>query len=157
MRADYDSDSLSRALTPAGESARAFDALWQRIWQQDHVPPRTLELCRLRLAVLHGASLELQRLRGVETDPQRIAAARDGSYVGSPLFDAAECALLEFAEIHAQDPAAIDDTLADAVKRHHGEAGLVCLVESLGFIDARIRLAMMFSAMEAADDDGGLP
>ncbi|HMV70885.1 MAG TPA: hypothetical protein PKZ77_01985 [Pseudomonadales bacterium] len=143
----YDCDSLSVALTRAGGLARDFDAVWERIWQQDHVPPRSLELCRMRLATLHGTVAEAGRMRGFETDPQRCAAVRDGSYADSPLFDASERALLAFAEVYAQDAAAIDDELADAVKRHHGEAGLVCLIESLGFIDARIRLAMLFSAL----------
>jgi len=36
------------------------------------------------------------------------------------------------------------------VKRHFGEAGLVCLIEALGFIEGRIRLALMFTALGAA-------
>ncbi|MCG3170923.1 MAG: hypothetical protein CALGDGBN_02494 [Pseudomonadales bacterium] len=147
----YDSDSLSSALAPAGELARDFDAVWERIWRQDHVPPRTLELCRLRLAVLHGAVMEAGRERAVEPDAQRRNAVRDGSYARDSRFDDAERAALALTEVYAQDPAAIDDALADAVKRHHGEAGLVCLIEALGFIDARIRLAMMFSAMTGED------
>ena len=39
--------------------------------------------------------------------------------------------------------------LADGVKRHFGEAGLVCLIEALGFIEGRIRLALMFTALGA--------
>jgi hypothetical protein len=41
------------------------------------------------------------------------------------------------------------DELADGVKRHFGEAGLVCLIEALGFIEGRIRLALMFTALGA--------
>lgn len=146
----YNSNSLSVVLAPAGELARDFDAVWDRIWRQDHVPPRTLELCRLRLAVMHGATEEANHCRhGREVEPQRCAQVRDGSYVSSALFDDAERAVLAFAEVYAQDAAAIDDGLADAVKHHYGDAGLVCLVESLGFIDARIRLAMMFTAIDA--------
>ena len=62
---------------------------------------------------------------------------------------AAEQAVLEFAEIYAQDPGALTDELADGVKRHFGEAGLVCLIEALGFIEGRIRLALMFTALGA--------
>ncbi len=58
--------------------------------------------------------------------------------------------MLEFAEIYAQDPGALTDELADGVKRHFGEAGLVCLIEALGFIEGRIRLALMFTALAAA-------
>ncbi len=113
------------------------------------MPPRLLELCRLRLARLHGASAETAALRGLECDPDRIEALLTGRYHASARFDAAEQAVLEFAEIYAQDPGALTDELADGVKRHFGEAGLVCLIEALGFIEGRIRLALMFTALGA--------
>jgi len=40
--------------------ARRYEALWQGVWQQGHVPASVLELCRLRLAQLHGAARELE-------------------------------------------------------------------------------------------------
>jgi alkylhydroperoxidase family enzyme len=144
------SETLSGALAPGGVMARDFNAVWGQLWRQDHVPPRLLELCRLRLAQLLGASAELDAPRGIERDPERIAALRSGSYHRSARFDAAEQAVLEFAEIYAQDPGALTDELADGVKRHFGEAGLVCLIEALGFIEGRIRLALMFTALGAA-------
>ena len=144
------SETLSGLLAPGGAMAREFNAVWDQLWRQDHVPPALLELCRLRLAHLHGASAEFVARRGLESDPGRIAAVRSGAYHDSPLFGAAEQAVLEFAEIYAQDPSAITDALADGVKRHFGEAGLVCLIEALGFIDGRIRLALMLSALRAA-------
>lgn len=150
----YDSSSVSDVLAPAGVLARDFDRVWEQLWRQDHVPPRTLELCRIRLAVLHRAAWEAGRLSGLEGDADRIAAVRDGSYVHNERFDMAERAVLAFTEMYAQDPASIDDELADAVKVHHGEPGLVCLVEALGFIDGRIRLALMFSAMESSSVTG---
>lgn len=144
------SDTLSAALVAGGAMARDFNAVWEQLWRQDHLPPRLLELCRLRLAQLLGAGAELDALRGLEQDPGRIAALRSGSYHRSACFDAPEQAVLEFAEIYAQDPGALTDELADGVKRHFGEAGLVCLIEALGFIEGRIRLALMFTALAAA-------
>ena len=143
------SDTLSAALVAGGAMARDFNAVWEQLWRQDHLPPRLLELCRLRLAQLLGAGAELDALRGLEQDPGRIAALRSGSYHRSACFDAPEQAVLEFAEIYAQDPGALTDELADGVKRHFGEAGLVCLIEALGFIEGRIRLALMFTALGA--------
>ncbi|MGD9598223.1 MAG: hypothetical protein AB7G76_11615 [Steroidobacteraceae bacterium] len=49
--------------------------------------------------------------------------------------------------IYGQDPQAITDELAGAVKAHFGETGLVALIEALGVIDGRIRLAMMLGAL----------
>lgn len=144
------SDTLSAALVAGGAMARDFNAVWEQLWRQDHLPPRLLELCRLRLAQLLGAGAELDALRGLEQDPGRTAALRSGSYHRSACFDAPEQVVLEFAEIYAQDPGALTDELADGVKRHFGEAGLVCLIEALGFIEGRIRLALMFTALAAA-------
>lgn len=143
------SDTLSDALAPGGVMAQDFNGVWEQLWRQDHVPPRLLELCRLRLAKLHGAGAELDTLRGLERDPARIEAVRAGRYHDSARFDAAERAVLEFAEVYAQDPGALSDELAEDVKRHFGEAGLVCLIEALGFIEGRIRLALMFTALAA--------
>jgi alkylhydroperoxidase family enzyme len=144
------SDTLAAALAAGGSMARDFEAVWQQIWRQDHVPPSLLELCRLRLAQLHGAQAEFGPRHGIGMDAERIEAVRTGRYAGDPRFGAAERAVLDFTEVYAQDPAAITDDLADAVKQHFGEPGLVCLIEALGFIDGRIRLAMMFSVLAAA-------
>jgi hypothetical protein len=144
------SETVSGALAPGGAMARDFNAVWEQLWRQDHVPPRLLELCRLRLAQLLGAGAERAALRGLERDPARIEAVLTGRYHDSARFDAAELAVLEFAEIYAQDPGALTDELAEDVKRHFGEAGLVCLIEALGFIEGRIRLGLMFTALGAA-------
>ncbi len=73
------SETLSGALAPGGAMARDFNAVWEQLWRQDHVPPRLLELCRLRLAQLLGASAELDAPRGIERDPERIEAVRSGA------------------------------------------------------------------------------
>lgn len=132
-----DSRTLADALRPGGDMARRYEALWQAVWQQAHVPARVLELCRLRLAQLHGAAREFDspQIEGL------LAELRNER------FSAGERAALEFAEVYAQDPQAITDDIAGAVKREFGEAGLVALIEALGVIDGRIRLAMMLGAL----------
>ena len=143
-------ESLTGVLQAGGVLSADYNAVWDAVWRQTHIPASVLELCRLRLAQLHGATAE-QALRHPDLlDAEKNAALLDGSYHKDPRFSAAELAVLEFTEIYAQDPAAISDDMADAVKQHFGEAGLVCLVESLGFIDGRIRLALMFSALRAS-------
>lgn len=132
-----DSDAVAAVLyRSGGEMARRHEALWQAVWQQPYVPVRVLELCRLRLAKLHGATRELQ------THAEGATSA-------------AERAALEFAEIYGQDPQAVTDELAAAVKTHFGEAGLVALIEALGVIDGRIRLGMMLGPLLATDNAHG--
>lgn len=119
-----------------GELARCHESLWAAVWRQPHLPAPILELCRRRLAQLHGATHELAASPavpvGTTPDDDLPAGAR---------------AALEFAEVYGQDPQAITDELAAAVKAQFGDAGLVALIEALGVIDGRIRLALMLGAL----------
>ena len=45
---------VSTLLRAGGAMAECFDRAWDSVWQQPHVPAGVLELCRLRLARLHG-------------------------------------------------------------------------------------------------------
>lgn len=149
MGATITSLNLGGALTAAGPAARAFDAMWDSLWTQTAVPAGALELCRLRLARLHRADAELEERGVVEIDAGKRASVLGGNYAAEGLVTPAEVAALEFAEVYAQDPAALTDELADAVKEHFGDAGLVALVEALGFIDGRIRMARLFRQLDA--------
>ncbi len=142
-----DTNDVSRGLSSLPEFARAFDALWNAAWSQPHLPASVLELCRLRIAQMHGATAEL-----AIRNPHAVLAGLDDAKVSALLktrsaagrhFTDGERAALEFAELHAMDPGAITDEIADEVKSHFGEKGLVALIEALGFIDARIRVARM--------------
>ncbi|MBV6416035.1 MAG: hypothetical protein CMLOHMNK_00562 [Steroidobacteraceae bacterium] len=147
-----DSFSLTAALgRPGGELARRHEVLWHSLWQQPHVSAQILELCRLRLAQLHGATREL----AVEPpaglcaglDAGKRAILLSGNWTRDARLSAAERAALEFAEVYGQDPGAITDELAAAVKAHFSDAGLVALIEALGVIDGRIRLGMMIGEL----------
>ena len=70
-----------------------------------------------------------------------------GRFASDGQFSPGEIAALSLAEVYAQDPAAITDAMADAVKESYGDAGLVVLIEALGFIDGRIRMARLASAL----------
>jgi hypothetical protein len=104
-------------LSMLGPLGTTHQAIWRALKSQQHLPPSALRACCERLAVLHGLS-------SVRTTPR----------------DAGEAAVLEFTEIYAQDPGALTDELAAAVRAHYGDAGLVALVEALGLCDARLRL-----------------
>lgn len=158
--APLDSFSVTDVLQRAGgELALRHEAFWRSLWQQPHVPAQVLELCRLRLAQLHGATRELANAApswpGAQpcTEKRTIVLAANGA--PDPRLSAAERAALEFAEVYAQDPGAITDELADAVKAHFSDAGLVALIEALGMIDARIRLGMMLGSLLAAKSSRG--
>jgi alkylhydroperoxidase family enzyme len=121
--------------------AEKFDRLYASFWQQPHIPAPTLELCRLRLAQLHRSKSDWTR------QEQEIPAAKReklSDWNHSAEFTDAERACLEFTEMYAMDAQSITDEQAAAVKRHHGDAGLVALVEALGVFDGMTRLSLLW-------------
>jgi alkylhydroperoxidase family enzyme len=139
--------ALIRMLHAGGENARAFDAVYAALWRQAALPPQTLELARLRLAQLHRAERELAHRQPEARDAglteEKIQILLGGEWYRDIRFSKTDRAVLDFTEVYAQDPGALTDELANAVKQQLGEPGLVGLVEALGFLDGRIRLSIM--------------
>jgi alkylhydroperoxidase family enzyme len=121
--------------------AHSFDALYASLWTQQHLPPQILELCRLRLAQLHCCEVEMQRQDCALAADQRAALSHWNT---DERFSDAERACLAFTEVYAMDVQALTDELAQAVKDHFGDAGLVLLVEALGILDGMTRLSLLW-------------
>ncbi len=136
---------LDRQLAVAGAPAASFAQLSGRLWQQPYLSAELLELCRLTLARLHRDETEIAALNPHlapgEPAPQRRAAVLAGATHRSSVFSPAEKAVLLFTECYALDAQSIDDEVAQQVKDHLQEPGLVFLIEALGCLDARIRAA----------------
>ena len=128
---------------------RPFADLYRAFWSLESVPAPTLELCRLRLAQLHGSDLAWQH-QAVAAGDERRQALRQ--WPGSDLFSPAEKACLDLCEVHAMDARAISDEQADAVKAHYGEVGYVAVVQALGVFDAVIRLGLIWNLSSAEVD-----
>jgi len=143
--------SLSLDLAAAGPISGLFDELAGKFFDQPHSPAALMELVRLDLAYMHRAEAEMaaRHPAGKGLPKVKIAAVVAGSWHRDPQFSAAEKAVLNFAEYYYVDPESIPDEAAFAVVGNFGDSGLVCLVEALGFIDARIRLALIYSTKEA--------
>jgi alkylhydroperoxidase family enzyme len=118
-----------------------FDPLYRTLWRLPQIPAPVLELCRLRLAQLHGSVSEWQR-----EEVPLSAGQRDQlrNWPQASEFSEAERACLEFAEIYTMDPGEISDAHADAVKAHYGDDGLVALVEALGLFFGLTRLSLLW-------------
>jgi len=128
-----------------------FAELSAKFWDQPHIAADSIELCRLALAVMHKAPAEqAERHPSAKGLSQpKIDAVLGERWRASDLFSPAEKSLLNFTEYYFMDPQSIPDEVAAAVVGHYGENGLVCLVEALGFIDSRIRLALVYSTLSA--------
>ncbi len=121
--------------------AEPFSKRYQSPLSQPHLPPAVLELCRLRLAQLHGSEVEWRR-REVTLAPG--AAQALDHWESSELFGGNLRACLAFTEVYAMDAQALTDAHADMVKSYYGEAGLVLLVEALGILDGMTRLSLLW-------------
>lgn len=158
--AQLDEYSLTRLLASSGgELGRRHEALWQAIWRQPYVPAPVLEICRLRLAQLHGVAhdFDLPPVSGAreDLDPETVAMVLAGSPDRAPHLPAGARAAVELAEVYVQDPHAIAGELSVAVKAHFGEAGFVALIEAFGVIDGRIRLGRMLGALLPSEKSSG--
>ena len=137
------------------EDYRRFYALF---WEKQLVDPVLLELCRLRIAALHGCESELRVRYRPALDAglgeAKIAAIPDAA--DSPLFSEAERACIALAELFAIDPHAITDADAARVVAVLGDAGTVALVEALALFDGFARFRLMLG-VEASPDRVEVP
>ena len=92
------------------------------------------------------AELEVENPAATVTHRQRESVLR-GRFASDGQLAPGEIAVLSLAEVYAQDPAAITDAMADEVKGVYGDAGLVVLIEALGFLDGRMRMARLMNTL----------
>ena len=146
-QAPVTSFDLDRNLAVAGPISGQFRDLAQKFWDQPHIPADLIELVRLDLAQMHRAEGEtkLRHPKAAGLSEAKVKAVLDANWHRDPQFSASEKAVLNFAEYYFVDPESIPDDAAAAVVTHFSDSGLVCLVEALGFIDSRIRLAIIYS------------
>ena len=143
---------LDRYLTAAGAAAASFARLWQSLWDQPYASPALLEMSRLTLARLHRDPAEQAapnpHVPGGLLTPETRQLVLAGE-LSSPLLQPLQRAVLQFTECYGLDPQAIPDELAESVKCHLGEAGLVFLIEALGCLDGRIRAARVLRGLRS--------
>jgi alkylhydroperoxidase family enzyme len=122
-----------------------FKRFYALFWEQRLVDPVLLELCRLRVAQIHGCDAELrvryQPALDAGLDEKKIAALASAG--DSPLYSEAERACVAFAELFAMDPHAITDADAARVVAVLGDAGTVALVEALALFDGFMRFRLI--------------
>lgn len=111
------------------------------LWRQPHIDPAVLELCRLRLAQLHGSDVEWRRSEYPLAEGKKASLERWSS---SSLLTDTEKACLAYTEIYAMDPSAITDEVSAQVAGHVGDPGLVALAVALGVLDGMTRMSLLW-------------
>jgi hypothetical protein len=140
---DAATSAFERTLAHRPELLEGFLAFEASFQHDGLVPPRLLELCRLRIACMHGAASQWRkRDETVVLTPGELAALRDGRL---DAFRDAERAALDVAECMPFQHRAIDDATVAAVVRHLGEPGCVSLMTAVAVFDARCRLEAVLS------------
>lgn len=145
-------DVLDHVLTARGDGfvdvrhdmAAAYEAAWQA------TSPRLLELCRVRIAGLLGATAEAAaRTPGTGVDPEVLDAV--AAWPNDDRFDAADRACLAFTEHFVIDVASLADDTAAAVREHLGDQGLQDFTSALLVIEQRIRLRLAWDRLLGGD------
>lgn len=124
------------------ELLAGYRAFYSSLWTEGLVPRRILELCRLRVAAIHGCEPEwVIRDAEVAVSAEQLVALERGRL--EP-FDPTERAALTVAErVPYQHHALTDDEVAQ-VKQHLGDAGCVSLLNALVLFDVNCRLKLTF-------------
>jgi alkylhydroperoxidase family enzyme len=130
------------------EAWREFAGLF---WEKRLVDPVLLELCRLRIAQLHGAAypLSTRTLEASEAGLDETKIARLADWWKQPGFSDLERACLRFAEQFVLDAQALSDEEARPVVAALGDAGTVAFVEALAIFDGFGRFCRMLGVQPA--------
>jgi AhpD family alkylhydroperoxidase len=134
-----------------GNLAADLLAFTELLWSGAAVDPVTLELCRLRVAALHGcvAELALRRAQATAAGLTEARIARLADWYRDPGYSARERACLQVAEQFVMDPAGLDDLAFAAARAELGEPGMVALLEALAVFDGFARFQVMLQAQPA--------
>ncbi len=115
--------------------------LVRAIWEPGLVSPVLLELCRLRIAQLVGATRELEARTPAATeaglDDAKIAELRQ--WPTSPRYDATERACLAFAESYVIDAHSVTDEQCAELNRHLSPPELAARTTGIAAFDAMSR------------------
>ena len=126
-------DDFERSFALRPELFAAWREFAGLFWEKRLVDPVLLELCRLRIAQLHGARHPLS----IRTPEARA------EWWKQPGFSDLERACLRFAEQFVLDAQAMSDEEARPVVAALGEAGTVAFIEALAIFDGFARFCRM--------------
>ena len=131
-------DQLFAPLPKAHEHYRALD---EKIWdgRLDHA---LLEVCRLRIAMLHRCAPQLA-LQRADIGEKRDAIAQ---WPTSPLFTDVERALLRFTEQYVIDAQGVSDADAAGVTAVLTGAEIAAFTVAIGAFDATCRFTLALEA-----------
>lgn len=136
--------ALERVLGLRPELLTLYRAFYGHLWDDLLLPPKLLEICRLRIAALNGCDAESairHRDAGVSAD-QIAALAR---WRTESMFTPLERAALAIAEKMPWQPRAITDDEVAALRTWLGDAEVVAFMLALTLFDLQCRLRLVLA------------
>lgn len=124
------------------ELLELYRAFYGQLWDTAAAPPRLLELCRLRIAALHGCDAEAAIRQPAASVTGEQVAALD-RWPDAPCFSEVERAALAVAEKMPWQHHAIDDGEVAALRAHLDDAEAIALLVAMALFDATCRLRLV--------------
>lgn len=120
-----------------------YKDFYGRLWDEALLPATLLELCRLRIAALHGCAAEAA-VRHVQANVGAAQLAALDRWSDADLFTPAERAALAIAEKMPWHHHDISDEDVARAREQLGNAGVVALLTAVSLFDATCRLRLAF-------------
>ena len=122
------------------EMVAAHEAAWAA------TPPRLLELCRVRVAMMLGCDAEIAaRTPGSGVEEAVLGAV--AAWPTDPRFDTVDRACLAFTEHFVMDVASLRDETVAAVREQLGDDGTQTFVTALLIVEQRVRLRLAWDTL----------
>ena len=138
--------SLAAVLQARPALLERFETFYDTLCDSEAVPVRTRELCRLRIAAIHGCEAEWNEASGIGADDRQAIASN-----ALQDFSDAERAALDLAEALPFNHHGLRDEQVAAVRTHLGEAGTVALMTQCAFFDVVCRWKLTFNVQTEAN------
>jgi alkylhydroperoxidase family enzyme len=146
-------DDFERTFALRPDLFAAWREFADLFWRKRLVDPVLLELCRLRIAQLHGAdhplSIRTPEAQAAGLDEAKLA--RLDAWWKEPGFSELERSALRFAEQFVLDAKGMSDEEARPVVAALGDAGTVAFVEALAIFDGFSRFCRMLDVQPVGE------
>lgn len=159
-RAERIAHTLAGVWGHRAEAHRAYTAATDALRASGTLPPRLVELLRLRIAFHNQCRTCMASRRTPDLVGEDLVCSLERPYEAPDLTDA-ERAALRFADLFASDHLSIDDAVYDSLRVHFAEGELVELGMTCAYFVGFGRLAATWDIVEDLPSDfadrGGEP
>ncbi len=125
-----------------GELMDRYQAFMDQVFNTEAANARHMELCRLRIAYIHGCLAEIDA-----PAKETLSSAEKQALASGDLeaFDASDRAVLAIAEQWPYNQHGVTDRDVEQLTEAVGNAASVALMTAIAFFDVRCRWAIAFS------------